>query len=455
LVGAYEPLIVLTQQGGLKPGLATSWKLGPGNRSITFTLRHNARFSDGTSVNAQAVKTWVEYAITQPGAATFSGPVKSVKVLSHWVVRVNVTASDPMLALAFSPFEASTIGLVASPKAVALAKKGPASKDYLNTHTDGAGPYIYDASQSNLGDTCVFVPNKYYYDQSAIKWAKVKYIGNIVNNSSILAAMETGQIQIATGDYTTAASAKSAGFHVLYSTGRPQGISFINRGKGPLANLKVRQALNYAVNRREIATSLWGPQSVASDNPNPESDGDNPATDNYYKYNVTKAKQLLNQAGYPHGFTFSCYAFGPWLPYDDLALAQAVASQLAVIGVTMNILSTPTATNYPKTYDAISSIYGTDPTWYWYQIYLAPGGAYSSTNWSDPVLVKLWNQGAKATGNAATRIWRQLLDRTITQADFVPIGSPGFFTYVAKSVGGATHINDGAYSVLDGWYPVG
>src|SRR5579875_1356278 len=54
---AYDPLIVQTVSGGFAPGLATSWSYGPDNESFSFTLRTGVRFSDGTSFNADAVKT--------------------------------------------------------------------------------------------------------------------------------------------------------------------------------------------------------------------------------------------------------------------------------------------------------------------------------------------------------------------------------------------------------------
>jgi peptide/nickel transport system substrate-binding protein len=58
---AYEPMIRRTPKGTFVPALATSWRIKPGNKVITFTLRHDARFSDGTRVDAQAIKTWLDW----------------------------------------------------------------------------------------------------------------------------------------------------------------------------------------------------------------------------------------------------------------------------------------------------------------------------------------------------------------------------------------------------------
>ena len=58
---AYDPLIVQTVSGGYAPGLATSWSYGPDNESFSFTLRTGVKFSDGSALNADAVKAWIQH----------------------------------------------------------------------------------------------------------------------------------------------------------------------------------------------------------------------------------------------------------------------------------------------------------------------------------------------------------------------------------------------------------
>src|SRR5262249_31188764 len=101
---SYEPLLWATPTGALRPGLATSWSVSPGNQAITMTLRTNVRFSDGTPFTAQAVKTFLEYRRSL-GAANFDtglGPIGAVDVLGRYKVRVRVESPNPQLALAFA-----------------------------------------------------------------------------------------------------------------------------------------------------------------------------------------------------------------------------------------------------------------------------------------------------------------------------------------------------------------
>jgi peptide/nickel transport system substrate-binding protein len=65
---AYDPLIIEAPNGSFKPGLALKWKYGPRNKSFSLKLRPGVRFSDGSRLTAQAVKTWVMHAKTLPGS---------------------------------------------------------------------------------------------------------------------------------------------------------------------------------------------------------------------------------------------------------------------------------------------------------------------------------------------------------------------------------------------------
>ena len=80
---AYEPLIGIDHNGRAYPGLATSWKVKPGNKVIELTLRRNARFSDGSPVTAEAVKTYMEFRRTKTTQYNASmGPIRSIEAVS-------------------------------------------------------------------------------------------------------------------------------------------------------------------------------------------------------------------------------------------------------------------------------------------------------------------------------------------------------------------------------------
>jgi peptide/nickel transport system substrate-binding protein len=459
---AYEPLIRLEQNGELAPGLATSWTVKPGNKTITFTLRENARFSDGEPVTAQAVKTWLDYRTTVVSPLdNLMGPIASTRVISKFVVEATLEAPNPNMAMGFSNAMGSNWGFVASPRAIAKVKADPKSK-YLGRQTAGAGQYVLDRKQTVLNDHCTYVPNKYYYDQSKIKWAKV-VIKNVTDANTMLAGLQTGQIDVGQGESSTAAAAEAAGLKVIHTPGRLQGIYFFDHtGKlaPPLADVRVRQALNYAIDREKIATALFGEDAQPTSHPNPNTDGDDPSFDTYYDYNPEKAKQLLADAGYPNGFSFKVEAPGAWIgSFKTTQLAQAVSKYLAEVGVKMEITATSSLAVWQealasKTYAGGSVIWGTNPTWAWYGLAMAPGGPLADQHgWEDPVSKKLWLKGRSAPPEEAAEIWRQLIKRTIEQAFFLPVLSPGFYSYVSDRVSGVEAVLDGAFSPVDGWAP--
>jgi peptide/nickel transport system substrate-binding protein len=119
---------------------------------------------------------------------------------------------------------------------------------------------------------------------------------------------------------------------------------FLNYGQAPFDNPKVRQALEYAVNRQQLADALTGGIDKVTWQPLPASmNGHDPSLDNKYPYDPNKAKQLLADAGYPNGLKIDVAE----IAFDYYQrLAQAVQGQLAQSGITINLQPVaPTAIN--------------------------------------------------------------------------------------------------------------
>src|SRR6266511_3328682 len=295
--------------GSIGPGLATAWRyLGTGgrkkgpdagrgpNKDFEFTLRRNARFSDGTGVTAKAVKLWLEYFAKGNGAfASLMGPIQSIDTVGKWKVRLHLSSPNPVLPRVLS--ELYNWGAVSSAKAVA-------EPSVLGTQTVGAGPYMLDPSETVTNDHYTLVPNPYYYDKSAIRFSKV--VAKVIPTaSSMLQAVQTGQIDVGQGASATADAAEASGLKVVHAPNGYAGFILADR-KGaaskPLADVRVRQALNYAVDRKAVTSAVvgkWGtPLAEMS-----SADGFVKKYANHYPYNPAKTKSLLAAAGYPNGFT--------------------------------------------------------------------------------------------------------------------------------------------------------
>jgi peptide/nickel transport system substrate-binding protein len=112
---AYESLTHLEPNGDIGPGLATSWQyIGKTNTEFSFTLRHNARFSDGTPVTASAVKAWLDYAYFKvKGGITASLALKSVDTVGQWTVVLHLAA--PNSEMPYLLTEQNMWGFIGSP----------------------------------------------------------------------------------------------------------------------------------------------------------------------------------------------------------------------------------------------------------------------------------------------------------------------------------------------------
>jgi peptide/nickel transport system substrate-binding protein len=450
---SYAPIIHLAPNGTLQPGLATSWHyVGSGNKVFEFTLRHDARFSDGTPVTAGGVAKWLTYFVHAGGDSSLNLGLKTATTQGPWTVVLHLGAPNPIVPLLLSEF--LNVGFVASPTAAAH----PAQ---LNTATDGAGPYVEVPSQSVSNSQYTFVPNKYYYDKSAIHWSKV-VVKIITSPSTALEAIQSGQLDVSYGDITTVKAARSAGLGVVSAPYGWAGMLIMDRGPklpdgsgpNPLANVKVRQALNYAIDRKTIVQSVLGGEGTPSSEAGTV-DGFDPAYQNYYPYDPAKAKSLLAAAGYPHGLT---------LKVDDQTyigalgdpILEAMAKYFSAVGVKLNISQATTGPDFTKgifggAYQATGFVQSPMlPMYQFYNYYLGPGVILNQHGWDDPALDKLWKTGAAA--QAPDPYWKAMSQRAVTQAVEVPVLLDKNLWYARKGIGGVTFSAVSGVPLPVDWY---
>jgi peptide/nickel transport system substrate-binding protein len=394
-----------------QPDLATSWRTR-GNQTVTFTLRRDARFADGTLVTAHVVKNWFTYFQHNPklvngAAAQLNLTGATVTAIGKWTVRFHLAAPNPNLLLEFSNLY---WGFVYAQKCI--------SHPALVTNTNcGAGPYEVDFSQTIPGSKLVYVPNPYYYAPSQQVWSKIIEL-YLPQPSSMLEALRSGEIQIAAGDPSTAAAARKSGFAVDTISTYNNGL-FLNQSANPaLKSLQVRQAMNYAVDRKTLATAFGSKpvdEVLTRDGYDP-----NPKYANYYPYDPAKAKALLAAAGYPNGFSMDVLAYGPDGAFGTPVI-EALANQEAAVGIHFNV--TPAATGaawgaalqngFPA---GTQGPFGAGPTYNYVNIFMK-----GTLGWEDPLIDRLQAETTTATPRTQIRLYRGIIDRTVTQAYFLPL----------------------------------
>jgi peptide/nickel transport system substrate-binding protein len=321
---AYSPLIQAASDGTLRASLATKWGyVGSGNTEFQLTLRKGVEFSDGSKLTADGVKQHLEYVKRAGGQSAAALATMTTVTATGNIVDIKFSSANPDLEHYFSQ---AGVGV-----ADVISTKGLQDTKALGTETHGAGPYMLDTSATVANDHYVYVPNPHYWDKANVHWKKVT-IKVIANNNSVLNALKSGQADFAPGDYTTAAAATSAGLQVHFVPNVFSGLNLLDReGKlvPALGDVRVRQAINYAIDRDAIVKAIYGKYGTATTQTTHEA-GFQKALDSYYAYDPAKAKKLLTEAGYPDGFTFTV-ASTPFFNGDTMV--QAVAAQLAKVGI--------------------------------------------------------------------------------------------------------------------------
>lgn len=322
----YDTLTHIDADGTVVPWLATSWDYSDAT-TLVMELRTDVVFTDGASFDAEAVKSNIEYAksVTPSNVAAqpYLSYIQSVDVVSKSKVRFNLRAPQPDLPYGFS----QQAGWMVSPTAL----KNP--KTLADTPV-GSGPYVLDKSGTTTNKTYAFTQNKNYW--AAAKWSRFEklVVQLITDPTASNNAARSGQL-----DYTiVSAGTEINGWKIAQGSASAFfGFTiFDTSGKisKPLGDARVRQAMNYAVDREALLKSVLDGQGVtnASTPFGPDSLGYSRNIDSYYTYDVAKAKRLLRQAGYPNGFSVKVLNNPQW---DQMA--QALAGYLRKVGIDVQL----------------------------------------------------------------------------------------------------------------------
>ncbi|MCE3555909.1 ABC transporter substrate-binding protein [Pseudonocardia sp. RS11V-5] len=329
---AYDSLIVRSSDGTLVPGLATEWAYTDAtNRTFQLTLREGVAFSDGTPLDAAAVKQWMEY--FKGGNGLFSSRfanVTSIDVDGPQRLTMHLAASDAAWPESLTQ---DRYGYVISPK-------GIANPDALGTASFGAGPYVLDPAATVSGSVYSYTRNPSYWNPEQQHWDRLT-IKVVPDAAARLSAVQSGQADVAVGDATTASTAQTgrSAIDVVTAPYLWNSLILLDRGgalQPALGDARVRQALNFAVDRTAVAKAVFrdfGDPNVSM--LTPEMTGFAQATEDRYSYDPAKAKALLAEAGYPNGFTLDVIVSNR--NGLESTFAQSLTSYYDAIGVKLTL----------------------------------------------------------------------------------------------------------------------
>lgn len=325
----FEPLIVadLATPGQFLPKLAMSWDVGSDQNTWTFTLRDEVSFHDGTPFDAGAVKyTFDRLRDPATGAIQFGllSSVASVDVVDPMTVNIVTSAPYPELLTNLSAPAAAIISPTAAGKG-ALADFGRAPV--------GTGPFRFK-EWPNV-DTLTAEANPDYW--GAMPSVATITLRSVPEMGAIVAGLEAGEFDVAVNlppDQVKRLQEVDGLSVEVFDLAGADKVGMLN-SKKPFDDVRVRRALNYAVNRQAIVDAILGSFGQVTTTPLfvglPYRVEQEP-----YTYDPERAKQLLAEAGYPDGFS-TTLLYAPIGTFPTTV--QAVAADFKEVGVEVDLQS--------------------------------------------------------------------------------------------------------------------
>ena len=325
-------------ESGLVPYLAEDYSVSEDGMTYTFQLRKGVSFTDGTPFNAEAAKAnldrWADKELGLKRTTLLCNVIGSTEIVDDYTVKVKLSQS-------FGAF----ISTLAHPACVLMSPKVIAEgNDACAERPVGTGQYIF--KEWIAGDHATVTLNKDWWGYDAEICGgtalaepdagfKSVTFRPVAENATRVAMLQSGDADFIWPVPTESmqALAGDTNIYVGAEEGMVVRYLFMNNQKAPFNDKRVRQAVNYAINKDAyIAVVKNGLSSAASSIIGP-------ATQHYkgndpYPYDPEKAKELLAEAGYPDGFecTLICAS-----TTGNLKQGEFLQQQLAQVGITMNI----------------------------------------------------------------------------------------------------------------------
>ena len=323
LDNVYETLVKVDSDGEIVPALATAWELSPDNLTYTFTLTDSATFSNGQPFTAEDAKFSIER-------------VKSawtVKLKAQMDVVESVTASSPtQLVVKLSTPSNSWLYSLTTRVGAMFSQTGVA--DLANAPI-GTGPYTF--GEWKRGDRIVLNRNDSYWgDAPHFKTVEFKYFKD---PTSLNNALLGGEIDVVTTVQAPEAldqftdGPKSDQFQVIEGTTNGEVVLSFNQTSGPLADVRVRQAIRSAIDHQALMDNCWAGKGTLIGSMVPPTDPWYEDRTVDFPYDVDKAEALLKETGL-EDITLRLRL--PSLPYAQ-SCGPEVQSQLSKVGIELTI----------------------------------------------------------------------------------------------------------------------
>ena len=334
----FEPPIRISDEGDFEPWLAESWELSDDKMSVTLNLREGVMFHNGREMTADDVVWSAEQAMNEELGHHLSDRFQTATgatAIDDYTVRIDYnepTASilDGIARLYIYPEEAA---------------------ETIETVPVGTGPFKFE--EWVPGDSMTAVKFEDYWREGEPKLDKI-VIKPLPDPQSRLVNLKAGSIDALMDVPLLEKAALEQEPGMIVGQVDP-GFSFwafiMNVNAPPFDDTRVRQAMNYAIDRQKLVDTVFYGESDTIVIPYaPTSWAFPDDLVDYYAYDPEKAKELLAEAGYPDGFSTQMVIRGTSGPHLDQA--QVYQQDLAAVGIEVELVPTELPQYWPILYDS-------------------------------------------------------------------------------------------------------
>ncbi|MGO4586716.1 ABC transporter substrate-binding protein [Arthrobacter sp. 2RAF6] len=431
----YDGLLKPAPNGkDVQASLATKWEYNTDKTVLTLALRDGVVFSDGTPFTAEvAAQNLLRFRDGTSPQKSKVADLADAKAKDKTTLVITLKRANP----AFLINLAQAAGLQESPAAFGKAD--------AQTNPVGSGPYTLNTSQTVVGTSYKFEKNPKYWDANSVKYDTLT-INVYTDATSELNALRGKQLDAAAvADNSILPQVEAAGFKTSGQNLNFAGLLLFDRaGKSnpALGNVKVRQAINYAVDANAMLKVVGLGRGEATGQVfRPESPAYEATLNSTYKFDPDKARKLLADAGYAGGLELTL----PTSPGFAKALWPLLQQQLGDVGIKVTFVDTGTNTiadlqaqKYGLSYFTLQRDVN---DWQLISTMIAPNATWNTFKYQDPnvdALLATIRTGSDADSAAALK---KLNEYIVDQAWFAPWYSPT--NYFVTNAGTSVELNQG------------
>jgi ABC-type transport system substrate-binding protein len=422
----YDTLTTMDKDFNVKPSLADKWTFSEDGKTLTFNLHQGVKFHNGREFTSDDVKYTLERIMDPKEAALSKSSLSSINTIEtpdkYTVVLKLKTADTAILANLANPFSSIV----------------PKEITDLNKQSVGTGPFMMD--KVDPGQLVTLKKNPNYFNKSVPKVDILTF--RIMNDEAErMAAIRSGKIDLA---IITNESAKLLENQKNVSISSFDSLQYLyvamNVAKKPFDDVRVRQAISYAINRDDIVNSVWKGQAAVSGPMSPAQKAFALDVKEFpsYQHNLEKAKGLMKAAGYENGFETVIQTTSQYPEFVDTS--QVVQQQLKEIGIKVEIKKMEEAAFVElwksKKMDIMvgRNNSGTNPDRSM-RFFFATNGSANVWNYSNPKYDDLVQKALEtADENARKDIYNQAQKMLVEDSPNIFLNSPKIFYAVSSRV---------------------